>query len=51
LRQDGPNTLALAVVAESAGTVGPVSLAVAGNHWGGVRVRDVPSPGYEGGRP
>ncbi len=48
LRQTGTNTLALAVVAEDSGTVGPVRLAVAGNHWGGVRVRDVPSPGYEG---
>jgi beta-galactosidase GanA len=51
LRLDGRNTLALAVVAESAGTAGPVSLAVAGNHWGGVHVHDVRSPGYERRQP
>ncbi|MFF5295839.1 beta-galactosidase [Paractinoplanes globisporus] len=43
LRQNGRNTLALAVIAEQPATVTPPQLAVAGSQRGGVPVRDVAS--------
>jgi hypothetical protein len=43
LRQNGRNTLALAVIAERPATVTPPQLAVAGSQRGGVPVRDVAS--------
>jgi beta-galactosidase GanA len=50
LRQQGDNTLALAVIAPDAvaGGPGPVSLVVLGNQRGGVVVEDVESPGFSG---
>jgi len=46
LRQDGDNTLALAAVATAPSQLGQVSLVVAGNQRGGIRVADVPSPAF-----
>jgi hypothetical protein len=46
LRQNGENTLALAVIATEPGRLAPISLAVAGSHRGGVPVTDVPAPDY-----
>jgi beta-galactosidase GanA len=45
LRQDGQNTLALAVIAERDASIGPLSLVVKGTQRGGVPVSTVPSPG------
>jgi beta-galactosidase GanA len=49
LRERGANTLALAVIAPSAGAgrSGPVSLVALGNQRGGVRVGAVAAPGYD----
>jgi hypothetical protein len=47
LRQDGRNTLALAVIAEQNASIGPLSLVTVGTQRGGVPVSDVPSPGYQ----
>jgi beta-galactosidase GanA len=44
LRQDGKNTLALAVIAQEASVLGPVSLVAAGAQRGGVAVSDVAAP-------
>ncbi|GAA0459274.1 beta-galactosidase [Paractinoplanes deccanensis] len=43
LRQDGRNTLAIAVIATTPSTVTTPSLTVVGRHRGGVPVRDVPA--------
>jgi len=45
LHQNGPNTLAVAVIATRPSTVTTPHLIVAGTRWGGVPVRDVPAPG------
>lgn len=49
LRQQGDNTLAIAVIAPDAlpGGAGPVSLVVLGNQRGGVPVEDVDAPGFD----
>ena len=47
LRTNGENTLAVAVIAEKASKLSPMSLVALSNHRGGVPVRNVASPGYQ----
>jgi arginine exporter protein ArgO len=49
LRQDGRNTLALAVIAQEPSALGAVSLVSLGTQRGGVPVSDVAAPGFGAG--